>query len=117
MGTIEARVRVRWQDDRSFCLDVAVGDGAKWSDINCTEPQEAYTILYINRYGRGRIFEAIYDGESVAFKLKKDINDVPLIPIPPSIINTAFNFSSPQYYFKPLTQKDLKYIKDNCHSP
>ena len=112
MNELEARVRVRWSGDISFCLDIAVGNANTWNELDCPEVKEAYTILYSKDRERGKIVEAAYDGKLGIFKLKTGYYSMPLKEIPQSIIDAAS--ISPRWSFKPISQEDLKYIKDNC---
>lgn len=130
MIELEARIRAFSNNPKETRCEVAIDE--VWRKNGCFEAKEAYCILYLKGEGKGKIVEADYRGGAVEFRPKVDYDSAPLIEIPRRIIITALTPVYPQgtpqkfmktenmlqsWHFKPLSQEDWTYIKNNCFRP
>lgn len=135
MNKLEARIREHGDGFEESLFEVAVAFCDFWLDKGQYKPKEAYSILYHNKNGTGQIVEAIYNGGPTEFIERNKHKVAQIVEIPESIVNAARNpfieiplsrrdenlseeelkqFTLSPWEFKPLSDQDLNYIRDNC---
>ncbi len=132
MEKLEARIRVSYNDDKISHFEVALAN--IWHRDGCFDAREAYSIFYDATNQNGKIVEVNYRGGPYQFILKTPHEKAPWVNIPQSIVNTAFQdydeipddrkdeLTGDEielsilrcWDFKPLSEKDFIYIKNNC---
>lgn len=130
---LESRIRIQANTGKELYIEVALSEA--WCRNGAYEPKEAFSILYHLDLKKGSILEAEYSGGPTYFYCKVKHEDAPLVDIPESIIQAAWNprnlfaeehpdfeftegetmgLTLQPFHFKPLSDENFNYIKENC---